>query len=74
MHTLNPDDYTKTRGFEFLGFHIRQLPIGKYKFKKQKRPYRTLIVPSKNSVKKHLDNLKKTLKSTFKREAITYHN
>jgi len=37
VHTLNPDDYTKTRGFEFLGFHIRQLPIGKYKFKKTKK-------------------------------------
>jgi RNA-directed DNA polymerase len=70
VHTLNINNSTNTRGFEFLGFHIRQLPIGKYKYKKQKRPYRTLIVPSRNSVKNHLENLKKTLKSTVKREAI----
>lgn len=70
VHTLEINDSTRTRGFEFLGFHIRQLPIGKYKYKKQKRAYRTLIVPSKNSVKNHLKNLKKTLKSSVKPEAI----
>lgn len=37
VHTLNMNDSTRIRGFEFLGFHIRQLPIGKYKYKKQKR-------------------------------------
>lgn len=70
LHTLHKDELTKMRGFEFLGFHIRQLPIGKYKYKKQKRAYRTLIIPSRNSVKKHLENLKKTLKHNFKRESI----
>lgn len=70
VHTLDINNLTKTRGFEFLGFHIRQLPIGKYKYKKQKRPYKTLIVPSRNSVKNHFENLKKTLKSSVKREAI----
>ena len=70
VHTLNISVSTKTRGFEFLGFQIRQLPIGKYKYKKCKRPYRTIITPSRNSVKKHLENLKNTLKSAVKREAI----
>lgn len=70
VHTLDINNSTRTRGFEFLGFHIRQLPIGKYKYKKQKRAYKTLIVPSRKSVKNHLENLKKTLKSTAKREAI----
>lgn len=70
VHTLDINNSTRTRGFEFLGFHIRQLPIGKYKYKKQKRAYRTLTVPSRKSVKKHLENLKKTLKSAVKREAI----
>jgi RNA-directed DNA polymerase len=70
VHTLDINHSTRTRGFEFLGFHIRQLPIGKYKYKKQKRPYRTLIIPSRNSVKNHLENLKKTLKSSVKPEAI----
>lgn len=70
VHTLGINHSTRTRGFEFLGFHVRQLPIGKYKYKKQKRPYRTLIIPSRNSVKNHLENLKKTLKSSVKSEAI----
>lgn len=70
VHTLSINHSTRTRGFEFLGFHVRQLPIGKYKYKKQKRPYRTLIIPSINSVKNHLENLKKTLKSSVKPEAI----
>lgn len=70
VHTLNINNSTGMRGFEFLGFHIRQLAIGRYKYKKHKRAYRTLIIPSRKSVKNHLENLKKTLKSTVKRDAI----
>lgn len=70
LHSYEYNPTTGTRGFEFLGFHIRQLPVGKYKRKKQNRPYRTLIVPSKRSVKKHIKNLKKTLKGTVKSEAM----
>ena len=70
LHTLKSDSITQIRGFEFLGFHIRQLPIGKYKRKKQNRPYRTLIVPSRRSVSKHIENLKTILKRTAKSEAI----
>lgn len=38
--------------------------------KSKKELYRTLIVPSRKSVKNHLENLKKTLKSSVKRDAI----
>lgn len=70
LHTLELNNITQTRGFEFLGFHIRQLPIGKYKRKTQNRPYRTLIVPSKKSIDKHIENLRTTLKRNVKSEAI----
>lgn len=70
LHTLESDNNTQARGFEFLGFHIRQLPIGKYKRNKQNRPYKTLIVPSKKSISKHIENLKLILKRTAKTEAI----
>lgn len=69
-HTLEPNSITQIRGFEFLGFHIRQLPIGKYKRKTQNRPYRTLIVPSQKSISKHIENLKTTLKRNVKSEVI----
>lgn len=68
VHTLDINHPTRTRGFEFLRFHIRQLFIEKYK--KQKRLYRKIIIPSKNSVKNHLENSKKTLKSIVKPEVI----
>ena len=70
LHSHEHNSRTQTRGFEFLGFHIRQLPIGKYKRKKQNRPYRTLIIPSRESVRKHIENLKITLKRIVKREAM----
>ena len=69
-HTLIQDSLMKKRGVEYLGFHIAQLPIGKYKQKKGGRPYRTLTLPSRVSVTKHITNLKSTLKKTAKREAI----
>src|SRR6266567_5751103 len=37
-------------GFDFLGFTIRQFPVGKYKSKKL---YKTIIQPSKNSIEGH---------------------
>jgi RNA-directed DNA polymerase len=70
LHTLKRDNVTQTRGFEFLGFHIRQLPISKYKRNNQNRLYKTLIVPSKRSVSKHTENLKAILNRTVKNEAI----
>ena len=69
-HTFIQDSLTKKRGVEYLGFHIVQLPIGKYKRKKGGRSYRTLTLPSRVSVTKHITNLKSILKKTTKRELI----
>lgn len=49
-HTLNGE-----AGFDFLGFNIRQYPVGKYA---SKRGYKTLIKPSNESKKRHLARLK----------------
>lgn len=53
-HTLDGDN----PGFEFLGFQVRQYPVGKYQ---AKRGYKTLITPSKKGVKRHVDRLKQTI-------------
>nr|WAK85039.1 hypothetical protein [Amicula sp. isolate GU52X-4 cfCalB7] len=71
-HTLTQDRLTKKKGFEYLGFHITQRPIDKFKQKKGDRPYWTLTLPSRASVTKHIINLKNTLKKITKREAIIY--
>ena len=42
-------------GFDFLGFNIRQYPVGKYT---SSRGYKTLIKPSKSSQKRHSNRLK----------------
>lgn len=49
-HTLNGE-----AGFDFLGFNIRQYPVGKYA---SRLGYKTLIKPSKASQKRHLAKLK----------------
>jgi len=50
-----------TEGFDFLGFNVRQYKVGKAKSGKdcKKRPlgFKTLIKPSKNSVKKHYEQI-----------------
>jgi RNA-directed DNA polymerase len=69
-HTFIQDSLIKKRGVEYLGFYIVQLPVGKYKRKKEGRPYRTLTLPSRASVTKHITNLKSILKKTAKRELI----
>ena len=64
---LNPEKTTishtlhrEKAGFEFLGFQIRQHPVGKYK---SKRGYKTSIVPSAKNVKRHLAHLKETIQA-----------
>lgn len=47
-------------GFDFLGFHIRQYPVGKYA---SKRGYKTLIKPSQDSKRRHLARLKEIVAS-----------
>ena len=54
-HTLHGED----AGFEFLGYQVRQYPVGKYA---AKRRYKTVISPSKESLKRHWSHLKKLVR------------
>src|SRR6266705_2128330 len=50
-HTLEAkEECNGNVGFDFLGFTIRQYPVGEYKSKKL---YKTIIQPSKNSIEGH---------------------
>lgn len=53
-------------GFDFLGFNIRQYPIGRRKIRKTKASlnFRTHIKPSKRKVIDHLKMIKETFNST----------
>ena len=53
-HTLHGEN----PGFEFLGFQVRQHPVGKYR---AKRGYKTLITPTAEGVKRHVERLKQTI-------------
>ena len=62
---LNPQKTTRCHtlhgenpGFEFLGFQVRQHPVGKYQ---AKRGHKTLITPSKKGVERHLSHLKQVI-------------
>ncbi len=59
-HTLN--DYEENKpGFDFLGFNIRQYPVGKYQSGKKTNGeilgFKTIIKPSKEKVKEHYRKL-----------------
>lgn len=71
-HTLyiTSNEEGRGRGFEYLGFAIKQLPIGIYKRRKTNRHYKTLIMPSRKSVSRHIKNLKLTLQHIVKRDAL----
>ncbi|WP_395460208.1 group II intron reverse transcriptase/maturase [Wolbachia endosymbiont (group B) of Myelois circumvoluta] len=56
LHTLKPLDGEKP-GFDFLGFTVRQYPI-----KRNKRPYKLLIKPSRKSMKQHTLVIKQKLR------------
>ena len=54
-HTLEAkEECNGNVGFNFLGFTIRQYPVGKYKSKKR---YKTIIQPSKHSIEGHYKGL-----------------
>ena len=57
VHTLGAADVET--GFDFLGFHVRQYPVSQYQ-----RPcgYKTLIKPSKASLKRHYQQLQSLVK------------
>ncbi len=73
-HTLNQlkvpeSELTVPPGFDFLGFNIRQYPVGKHKSGKTGGPksellgFKTLIKPSKKAIKAHHAALKVVIKS-----------
>ncbi|KOR36861.1 MULTISPECIES: group II intron reverse transcriptase/maturase [Planktothricoides] len=70
-HTLNQlvtgSELTVTPGFDFLGFNIRQYPVGKHKSGKNPQGkllgYKTLIKPSKKAIKAHHVALKEVIKT-----------
>lgn len=53
-------------GFDFLGFNIRQYPVGKYRRGRRGLPFKTLIKPSRSSIQGHLDSLRNQLKLSRK--------
>ncbi|MHC5722023.1 MAG: group II intron reverse transcriptase/maturase, partial [Nostoc sp.] len=52
-HTLNQYEQEKP-GFDFLGFTIKQFPLGKYH---SKQGFKTIITPSKQKQKVHYDQI-----------------
>jgi RNA-directed DNA polymerase len=66
-HTLNAFEREKP-GFDFLGFTVRQFPIGKAAADRSidntKQPrFKTLIKPSKTGVKRHTNKLKEIIRN-----------
>lgn len=63
-HTLERGEHEP--GFDFLGFHIQQFPIGKTRSGKRKNGsllgFKTRIKPSSAAVKKHVEKLRETLR------------
>ncbi len=63
-HTLNT--YEGNVGFDFLGFTVRQFPVGKTNTGKDTkgRPlgFKTLIRPSKEAIKRHMAETKKRMR------------
>ena len=63
-HTLHPHEGKV--GFDFLGFNVRQYPVGKYKTGKTPhgvpQGFKTLIKPSTESIRRHLHKLKQEIK------------
>lgn len=63
-HTLKAID--EKPGFDFLGFNIRQYPVGKTRSgnlsRGRKLGFKTLIKPSKAAMQGHVEKLRKTIK------------
>lgn len=68
-HTFEP--YQKLApGFDYLGFQIKQYEVGKYKRGKKGLPFKTLIMPTKENVQRHLKGLKEKMHIFTKPEAL----
>ncbi|MCU0537703.1 MAG: reverse transcriptase domain-containing protein [Hydrococcus sp. Prado102] len=67
-HSLSPElSEDGKAGFDFLGYNIRQFPVGKYRSSihpstRERLGFRTLITPSKDACKKHQLELKRVIK------------
>jgi RNA-directed DNA polymerase len=62
-HTLK--EYQGNVGFTFLGFTIRQFPVGKTHTGKGKPSgFKTIITPRKESIQRHLQELRKILQQS----------
>ena len=62
-HTLNKYENNEP-GFDFLGFNIRQFPVGKYtsgKIKGKLLGFKTVITPSPKKVKAHYEKIVSTI-------------
>lgn len=60
-HTL--DEYEGQTGFDFLGFNVRQYRVGKHRTRtyRGKPGFKTLIKPSQEAVRRHLDEIRKVI-------------
>ena len=64
-HTLHKYESQKP-GFDFLGFNIRQYPVGKHQSGKNNGillGFKTLIKPSKKKLKTHTETLRRVIKA-----------
>jgi RNA-directed DNA polymerase len=70
-HTLY-DFEDQPAGFDFLGFNIRQYPIGKYAVRKTRVAlnFRTLIRPSKSKIKEHFGEIKEVISKTRQTDVL----
>ncbi len=61
-HTLK--EHEGNVGFDFLGFNIRQYPVGQYRTStyRGKPGFKTLIKPSRKAVKQHQDKIRETIR------------
>jgi RNA-directed DNA polymerase len=60
VHTLMPLNESPA-GFDFLGFEVRQYPVGKYRSGKhngKRLGFKTIIQPSKEAIKRHREVLR----------------
>ena len=60
-HTLHA--HNNNRGFDFLGFTVRQYPVGKHRTKKyqDKARFKTLIKPSKTGQQRHMEAMRQVI-------------
>jgi RNA-directed DNA polymerase len=66
-HTLHPEfSEDGTAGFNFLGYNIRQFPVGKYKSalkaNKDLVGFKTLIIPAKDSCNRHQEKIRSIIR------------